>query len=125
MSQQGTPPPISVSQLVSDIKAAVTGVLNTDLTTYKTYSEDMVTGMAQQAKSIGESYLAGLITAERRDTYLERLAETAKVFAETLVGLAMVTVEKVWNAVVGVLWKTINAAIDAALPLPQFPASPA
>jgi len=122
MSSQGTATSaVNVPQLISDIKSAVTDVLGKDLTTYKTYSEDMVRGMAEQAKSIGLSYAAGLITADRRDSFLKDLANTAEVFAKTLVGLAMVTVEKVWNAVVGVLWKAINTAINAALPLPVFP----
>jgi hypothetical protein len=37
-------------------------------------------------------------------------------------GLALVTIEKIWNAVVKIVWGAINTAMGALgpLPLPQF-----
>jgi hypothetical protein len=41
-------------------------------------------------------------------------------FAKTLRGLLMVTIEKVWNAIVGVIWKAIETATGIALPIPDI-----
>jgi hypothetical protein len=49
---------------------------------------------------------------------LDSLEDMALNFAKTLRGLLMVTIEKVWNAIVGVLWGAISTAtgIDLAAP---------
>ena len=39
-------------------------------------------------------------------------------FVKTLRGLLMVTIEKVWNAIVGVLWDAISKAANIVLPVP-------
>jgi hypothetical protein len=40
----------------------------------------------------------------------------AQNFVNTLQGLAKVTIEKVWNAMVGVLWGAIGTATGIDLP---------
>lgn len=122
MGQPGTPAAFDVQKLIADIGAAVNGVVQKDLTTYEAYIQRQTQGIAQQAQWIAESFVAQMIDADTRDFFLKQLADTTVVFAKTLAGLAMITVEKVWNAVVGVVWKSINAAIGAALPIPPLPA---
>jgi hypothetical protein len=39
-------------------------------------------------------------------------------FLRTLQDMAVVVVEKVWNVIVGVIWKTISAVAGLALPIP-------
>lgn len=51
-----------------------------------------------------------------RELFLDSLGEMTLDFAKTLRGLMMVTIEKVWNAVVGVIAKCIEAATGVALP---------
>jgi hypothetical protein len=41
-------------------------------------------------------------------------------FVKTLRGLLMVTIEKVWNAIVGVIRKAIATATGIALPTPDI-----
>jgi len=123
MGQPGTPAanPFDVQKLIADIGAAVNGVVQKDLTTYEAYIQRQTQGIAHQAEWIAESFVAGMIDVGTRDFFLKQLADTTAVFAKTVAGLALITIEKVWNAVVDVLWHSINTAIGAALPLPPLP----
>ncbi len=62
---------------------------------------------------------SGQITEETREFFLGSLEDMVLNFAKTLRGLLMVTIEKVWNAVVGVIWKSFEAATGIALPIAE------
>ena len=107
---------IDISQLVNDMKTAASEILQKDVTTLRGFSERQVTALAQQTKLIAAGIASGQITEETREFFLDSLEDMALNFAKTLRGLLMVTVEKVWNAVVGVIWKAIAGATGIALP---------
>jgi len=107
---------IDVSQLVGDIKAAASDVLEKDVTALRGFSERQVKAIAQQTKLVTAGIASGQITEETREFFLDSLEDMALNFAKALRGLLMVTIEKVWNAVVGVIWKTIATATGIALP---------
>ena len=107
---------IDVSKLVDDIKAAASEVLEKDVTMLRGFSERQVKAIAQQTKLVTAGIASGQITDETREFFLDSLEDMALNFAKTLRGLLMVTVEKVWNAVVAVIWKTISTATGLALP---------
>lgn len=109
---------ISVNQLISDIKSAATGVLQTDVSTFRGFSERQVEAIAKQAEFVTAGIATGQITAETRDFFLDSIEDMTLSFARSLRGLLMVTIEKLWNAVVGVIWKAINTATGLALPVP-------
>ncbi len=124
MGQQGIANAFDVNTLIANITAAVNGVVQKDLTTYEAYIQRQTRGIAEQAEWIAKSVIAGTIDDNLRDFFLKQLADTSAVFAKTLAGLALITIEKVWNAVVGVVWGAINTAIGALLPFPNLPAQP-
>ncbi len=111
---------IDVSQLVSDIKDAASQVLNKDVSTLRGFSERQVKAIAQQAAFVEAGILSGEITDETRDFFLDSLEDMAMNFVKTLRGLMMVTIEKVWNAIIGVIWKTIEKATSITLPIPDI-----
>jgi hypothetical protein len=111
---------LDVDAVVTAIKDAASNVLNTDVATFKGFSERQVKAIAQQAKLVSTGIATGQITDETREFFLDGLKDMALNFARTLVGLVIVTIEKVWNAVVGVLWDAISDAAGIALPLPQL-----
>ncbi|MBV9989846.1 MAG: hypothetical protein JOZ72_01020 [Alphaproteobacteria bacterium] len=113
---------IDVNQLLANIKTTVSGVIQQDVTTISGYSERQLAAMAQQAKWIAAATLSGELTSDMRDFFLNTLKDSATNFTNTLKGLAVVTAEKVWNALVGALWGAIDTAIGQVLPLPQAPA---
>jgi hypothetical protein len=111
-----------VDAVVMAIKDAASKVLNTDVATFQGFSERQVKAIAQQAKLVATGIATGEITEETRDFFLDGLKDMALSFANTLAGLVLVTVEKVWNAVVNVLWKAISDAAGIVLPVPTLAA---
>ena len=111
---------IDVAQLVEDIKTAATQILNQDVTTLRGFSERQVKAIAQQAAFVESGILSGEITDETRDFFLDSIEDMALNFVKTLRGLLMVTIEKVWNAIVGVIWKAIESATGFTLPKPDI-----
>ncbi|QDQ28861.1 hypothetical protein FNU76_22305 [Chitinimonas arctica] len=109
---------IDLDQLVSDITDAASAVINTDVSTLRGFSGRQVQAIAQQSVMVAAGIASGQITADTRDYFLDGLEDMALNFAKTLRGLLMVTVEKVWNAVVGVIWNAISVATGLALPQP-------
>lgn len=117
---------IDVDQLLANLKTVATGIIQQDVTTIEGYSERQLAAMAQQAKWIAAATLTGELSSDMRDFFLNTLKDSAVNFANTLKGLVMITIEKVWNALVGALWTAIGNAIGIALPLPAgvTPAAP-
>jgi hypothetical protein len=109
---------IDVDQLIANLKTVATGIIQQDVTTIQGYSERQLAAMAQQAKWIAAATLTGELSSDMRDFFLNTLKDSAVNFANTLKGLVMITIEKVWNALVGALWTAIGNAIGVALGLP-------
>ena len=111
---------IDIDQLISDMKAAASGILNTDVSTFRGFSERQLKAIAQQAALVATGIATKQITEETEQFFLDSLEDMALSFAKTLRGLNMVTIEKVWNAVVGVLWNAISKAANVVLPVPMI-----
>lgn len=107
---------IDIDKLVGDMKAAASEVLNKDVTTLRGFSDRQIKAIAQQSALVAEGIASGQITEETREFFLDSLEDMALNFAKTLRGLLMVTIEKVWNAVVGVIWKAIESVTGLSLP---------
>lgn len=106
---------INTDQLVADIKTAVSGVLERDAAEIRGFSERQLDALALQAKLIASAIVNNEIDDDLRDYFLDSLENMAENFAKSLRGLLAVTIEKVWNAVVGVLWGAIEAATGVSL----------
>lgn len=112
---------IDIQQLTTDIKTAATDILRADVSTFKGFSERQVQAIAQQSALVEIGIQTGQITDETKDFFLDSLEDMALNFVRTLRGLLMVTIEKVWNAIVGAIWKAIKASIPGiALPIPTL-----
>lgn len=107
--------PIDTAQLIEDMRNAVNQILNKDVTTLRGFSERQIKAIAQQSELVAIGIASGKITEETREFLLDGIEDMALNFAKTLRGLLMVTVEKVWNAIVEVIWKAIEAATGLIL----------
>lgn len=107
---------IDIDQLAKDIKSAASQVLAKDVTTLSGFSERQVKAIAQQTAFVEAGILGGGITEETREFFLKSLEDMACNFVKTLQGLLIVTIEKVWNAIVEVIWKAIEAGTGIAMP---------
>jgi hypothetical protein len=109
---------IDVDQLVLEIKNAASQILNKDVSTIRGFSERQLKAIAQQAALVAAGIASGQITDETKDFFLDSLEDMARNYLNTLRGLTTVTIEKIWNAAVTVIWKAISTATGIALPLP-------
>ena len=108
---------LDVSQLIKDITDTATGIIKKDVTQLGGFSQRQVEAIAQQASLVSAGIISGQITNETKDFFLDGLKDLSRNFVNTLVGMSAVTVEKVWNGVVEVIWKAISTATGAALHL--------
>lgn len=111
---------IDIDQLISDMKNAASLILQNDITTLRGFSERQIKAIAQQSSLIAIGVASGEITDETKDFFLDSLEDMVLNFVKTLRGLLLVTIEKIWNAIVGVIWKAISSAAGIALPLPSI-----
>ena len=108
---------LDVNELVSEIKDTISGILNKDVKEVGGFSNRQLMGIANQASLIAAGIVTGEITDETRDFFLDQLVQLAHNFVRTLIGLVIATVERLWNAVVNILWMAISKATGMALPV--------
>lgn len=111
---------IDLEQLITDITSAASAVLQADITEFRGFSARQLQAIAQQTAFVAAGIASGEITAETREFFLDSLEDMALNFVRTLRGLLTVTIEKVWNAIVGVLWSALSSAVGIALPIPRL-----
>ncbi|MCW8126390.1 hypothetical protein [Microbulbifer halophilus] len=99
---------LDVNQLVADIKETASAVIDHDIAEIRGFSERQVTALAKQAQLIATAMVNKEIEEDLADYFLDSLEDMALNFARTLRGLLTVTIEKVWNAVVSVIWGAIE-----------------
>lgn len=108
--------PIDISSLMEQMKTAASDVAKKDISVLKGFSDRQIKAIAQQARLVAVGIASGQITEETQEFFLDSLKTMAQSFANTLQGLAKVTIEKVWNAMVGVLWSAIGTATGIDIP---------
>jgi hypothetical protein len=109
------------TKLIDDMKAAVTAITSKDFPALTTFAKRQMKALADQAVWIAHAQLNGDFTPrpQLRDHFLKQLDRMTQNFARVLVALVALTIEKIWNALVGVLWTAIGKAIGVTLPLPR------
>jgi len=110
--------PINLEQLVIDMKTAASAILKADVATFRGFTERQLKAIAQQTELVATGIATKQITKETEQFFLDSLEDMALSFVKTLRGLLPVTVEKVWNAIVGVLWNVISKTANLVLPIP-------
>jgi hypothetical protein len=110
---------INIDQLMTEIKTVASGVINQDIAVLRGFSERQLKALAKQTELIATSMLSGDIDDDLQDFLLDALEDMALNFVKTLRGLVMVTIEKVCNAIVGVLWGAISSVTGVNLIAPS------
>lgn len=109
---------IDVKQLAKDITNAASNVLDKDIKELRGFSKKQVAALAKQSELIGKAIASGDIDEDLQDFFLDSLEDMALNFVKTLRGILVITIEKVWNAVVGVIWRAIESVTGLSLSLP-------
>ncbi len=117
---------MKVQDIVTQIVGTLKGELKDSFGTIKMFAEEQAERLARFALVIAEERAFG--TLKKNNTmfkrFTKRLEEQTEAFARHLVMLTVLTLEKAWNAIVGVVWGAINSIIaNTGLPieLPDVP----
>ena len=101
----------NVAAIISELKAIASNILEKDISTVRGFSERQVEAIARQTVIIQQGVLSGEIDADLREFFLDGLEAMALNFVNTLKGIMMVTLEKLWNALVNFLYKTVGVVV--------------
>jgi hypothetical protein len=109
---------IDIDSLLTDMLAAGKSVISHDLPTLQGFSDSQLKAIALQAAYVAAGVVDGSISGDMKDYFLDSLEEMVRSFVNTLAGLVTVMAEKLWNAIVGVIWSAINRVTGLALFVP-------
>lgn len=101
----------NVTTIITDIKDIASGILAKDISTIRGFSERQVEAIAKQTVLIQKGVASGDIDEDLLEFFLDGLEAMALNFVNTLKGILMVTLEKLWNALVKFLYKAVGAVV--------------
>lgn len=100
-----------ISTILTEIKTVTSEILNKDLSKVRGFSKRQLKAIATQALLVKEGVVAGQIQSDLQKFFEDSLKDMVTNFVNTLKGITAVILEKVWNAIVGILWKTIGFVV--------------
>lgn len=100
-----------VSTLISGIKNIASTILEKDIATVRGFSERQVEAIAKQTVIIQKGIANGDIDEDLREFFLDGLEAMALNFVNTLKGILIVTLEKLWNAIVNFLYNAVGIVL--------------
>ena len=106
----------NLQELISEIREVASNILQKDIATVRGFSERQVEAIARQTIIIQQGVLLGEIDDDLKEFFLDGLEAMALNFVNTLKGILSITIEKVWNAIIDVLWKAIDSVTYNKLP---------
>lgn len=101
----------NVLNLIKEIKDVATNILEKDISTVRGFSERQIEAIAKQTLIIQSGVIAGEIDDELKNFFFDGLEAMAQNFINTLKGILKVTIEKIWNAIVDLLWDTVSSVV--------------
>lgn len=99
----------NVIELIKDIKEVASNILEKDISDVRGFSERQIEAIAKQTLIIQKGVMDGDIDEDLKEFFFNGLEAMALNFVNTLKGLLAVTIEKIWNAIVDILWKAIES----------------
>lgn len=101
----------NIVTIITDLKNITSEILGKDITQVRGFSERQLEAIALQTAVIQQGIASGDIDEELREFFLEGLEAMARNFVNTLKGIMMVTLEKLWNALVSYLYKAVGIIV--------------
>lgn len=101
----------NVTSIITEIKNISSSILNKDLTTVRGFSERQLEAIAKQTALIQKGVASGDIDDDHREFFLDGLEAMTRNFINTLKGILIVTIEKLWNALISFLYKAVGVVI--------------
>lgn len=118
---------LDVEALLSGVVQAVKDIVADDWSRISNFTENQGRMLANQAVMITTARTVGSLRNDDDgfEFFLRQLEKMTRNFTQSIAALTIVTIEKAWNAVVGVVWGAVNGALSAAglseVPIPTVP----
>ena len=118
---------MDVQDVVTESISSLQQVIGDDCNRVSGFAEKQMKMLATQTAWIAESRVLGSLRDDDElfEFFTAQLERMTLNFVRSLASLTLLTVEKAWNLVAGVLWKHVNLALGAAglgtLPVPEAP----
>lgn len=106
---------LDVPKLLSDIAVAAQGILKKDLASVQGFSERQLRDLAEFAALVTTGIATGTISKDAHPFLLQSLEDMTEHFVKVLQGLAVITVEKLVNAVLSIVVKAVETAAGVTL----------
>lgn len=106
---------LDIGKLLADIQTAASDILHRDLKSIQGFSETQLRDLAAFAALVSAGVASGEISADAQPFMVRTLKEMTQHFVEVLKGLAVITIEKLINAIINVAVKAIETASGVAL----------
>lgn len=116
---------INIDQVAADIVEALRGELTQVFNSTASFARSQARHLAAQAALIAEGRITGEIDDSLLRFFDTQLRVMARNFARAMAMRALITLQRAWNAIVGVVWGALNGALGSAglgaLPIPASP----
>lgn len=114
-------------QILGDIVTALKGELGSGYSQISGFVQSQGRLLAKQAEDIAKSRIDGTLAHDDElfEFFLENLKTNTENMAKAIVMMTILTIEKAWNAVAGVLWGAIRSILGGAgVPGAMLPETP-
>lgn len=101
----------NVVNIITEIKNIASGILEKDVSEVRGFSERQLEAIAKQTAIIQKGLENGDIDEDLREFFLDGLEAMTRNFVNTLKGILLVTIEKLWNALINFLYKAVGVVI--------------
>jgi hypothetical protein len=105
----------SVNDIIDEIKGAANSVLEqtqevvqTDIAEISGFSKDQMEDIAEYSLMVAKGLANGDVPIARKNRYANQIKGMVSNFLNVMVGVTAILIEKLWNAIVGVLQKLIK-----------------
>ena len=98
-----------LNKLITEIKGITSGILEKDVTTVRGFAANQLEAIGRQTILLQKGVATGEIPDNLIEFFFDGLEKMTLNFLNTLKGLLLVTIEKVWNAINDFLWGIINS----------------
>lgn len=111
----------TADEFLAALNSTVLPIIQKDGAAISAFGKRQLEALRDQVILVAEGVAAGDYKGRQKllDHHLHMLNVLAQNFALTCAGLAVITIERVWNALVGVIWDMLDRAAGFALPRPS------
>ena len=118
---------LELDGLILEIVEAVKKIVNDDWDHISSFAKNQSKMLANQAVMITTARTTGSLLKDDEgfEYFMSQLENMTRNLTQSIASLTIVTLEKAWNAVVGVIWGAINGALNkVGLTSVSIPTSP-